>query len=91
MSSAWRTSYIGKNLIGYDLKEDCKIEITFDKSVIIDEAAERENDRSDVRDKLMTPWEYRMKWYGETEEEAKKMADELAEGEQMYGGEGDFE
>lgn len=83
--------YIGKNLIGYDLNEDCKIEITFDKSVIIDEAAERENDRSDVREKLMTPWEYRMKWYGETEEEAKKMADELSEGEQMYGGEGDFE
>ena len=35
----------------------------------------------------MPAWEYRMKWYGETEDEAKKM---LEGTEELYG-EGDLE
>lgn len=66
---------------------NANIEIVFDKSVVIDEATERETDRQDVRDKIMSPWEYRMKWYGETEEEAKEA---LESSEELYG-EGDFE
>lgn len=33
----------------------------------------RERDRQDVRDGLMQKWEYRVKWYNETEEVAKSM------------------
>jgi hypothetical protein len=32
---------------------------------------ERANDRQDMASGVMNAWEYRVKWYGETEEEAK--------------------
>jgi hypothetical protein len=38
---------------------------------VIDDETRRERDRQDVREGLMNAWEYRVKWYGETEEEAK--------------------
>lgn len=79
--------HIGNKYCGLNAAEDSDIEIVFDKSVVIDEAAERECDRQDVRDHIMSDWEYRVKWYGETEAEAKKM---LEGTEELYG-EGDFE
>lgn len=45
--------------------------VNFDDSIIEDSGAERERDRQDVRDGLMLPWEYRMKYYGEDEATAK--------------------
>ena len=45
---------------------------------LIDENAERQRDKDDVAAGLMQKWEYRVKWYGETEEDAKKA---LADGE----------
>lgn len=47
--------------------------VHFDDSIIEDSGAERERDRQDVRDGLMQPWEYRVKWYGEDESKAKAM------------------
>lgn len=70
--------HIGKHLIGADISENAEIEINFDRSVIIDDSAERLQDLQEVRDGLMTKWEYRMKWYGETEEKAKKMIAEIS-------------
>lgn len=70
--------HIGRNIIGADLNENADIEIVFDKSVIIDEAAERLQDAQDVRDGFMSKWEYRMKWYGESEGEAKAIISEIA-------------
>lgn len=80
--------WIGHSLIDERVKEDAQISVVFDQSPIIDEAAEQERDRQDMHDKVMQPWEYRMKWYGESEEEAKAAlpSDESA----MYDG-GDFE
>lgn len=49
----------------------CEITLQFDDSVIVDRESERERDRSDVRDGLMLPFEYRMRWYAEDEETAK--------------------
>lgn len=69
--------WIGKNIIGADIDTDAEIEIAFDKSVIIDEASEREQDRQDVQDGVMAKWEYRMKWHGETEDEAKAVIAEI--------------
>ena len=46
------------------------IDINFDDSIITDTQAEKKQDLSEV-DRTMNAWEYRMKWYGETEKEAK--------------------
>ena len=48
-----------------------EVTVNFDDSIIEDSDKERERDRQDVRDSLMQPWEYRMKWYGEDEDTAK--------------------
>lgn len=44
---------------------------TFKDSILVDEEEERQQDRQDVAMGVLNLWEYRMKWYGETEEEAK--------------------
>lgn len=84
--------FIGKSLIGIPININTEIEIVFDKSVIIDENAERMQDASDVRDGFMAKWEYRVKWYSETENEAKYIVSEI-EGNQtdddLMGFEGD--
>jgi hypothetical protein len=53
------------------------VTITFDDSIMIDEEGEKNSDRQDVRDGLMSKVEYRMKWYGETQEQAKKAVGEM--------------
>lgn len=63
--------YIGREILGQPVKEDAEIEIKFEDSYIIDKEQERERDRQDVLTGIMQRWEYRMKWYGETEEQAK--------------------
>ena len=45
----------------------------FDDSVIVDKEKERATDRADVAMGAMPLWEYRMKYHGETEEQAKAM------------------
>ena len=46
--------------------------------VVVDAKAERDNDRADVAMGAMALYEYRMKWYGETEEEAKAAISEIS-------------
>ena len=48
------------------------ITITFDDSIFEDTSAEMERDRADVNSGLMSPIEYRMKWYGEDDKTAHK-------------------
>ncbi|MFV0529490.1 MAG: phage capsid protein [Lachnospiraceae bacterium] len=49
----------------------------FKDSILTDESEERKQDKEDVAMGAMPLWEYRMKWYGETEGEAKaKVAQE---------------
>ena len=50
----------------------------FKDSVLTDEETERTNDRNDVSVGVMNLWEYRMKWFGEDEETAKKMIPQQA-------------
>ncbi|SCI61108.1 phage portal protein%2C putative%2C A118 family [uncultured Roseburia sp.] len=50
---------------------------TFKDSILVDEETERQQDRSDVSMGAMLLWEYRMKWYGETEEQAKAAVQQL--------------
>lgn len=65
--------WAGKTVLGENINPDAQIDIKFDESALIDEAAERAKDKEDVIDNIMLPWEYRMKWYGETEEKAKEI------------------
>ena len=81
--------HIGKNLMGADVADNAEIEIDFDRSVIIDDTAERLQDLQEVRDGLMAKWEYRVKWYGETENEAKKIISEIEDGQTVDLGFGD--
>lgn len=57
--------YNGMYTSGYEFS--CK----FNDSILTDEEAERQRDRQDVSMGAMPLWEYRAKWYGETEEQAK--------------------
>lgn len=56
------------------------VTINFDDSIIEDRPAEQQRDLQQVRDGVMALWEYRMKYFGESEEAARAMAAELAGG-----------
>lgn len=53
--------------------EEVEVMADFDDSVVVDKDSERMADRADVAAGIMQPWEYRMKHYRETEEQAKAM------------------
>ncbi len=72
---AW---YFAAVLHGMELAEPTNISVDFDDSFFIDPAAERERDLSEVRAGIMAPWEYRVKYYGDSEEHAKETARMLA-------------
>ena len=72
--------HIGNSYFSLGADESTPIDIRFDRAIIIDEAAERARDLQDVQNGLMAKWEYRMKWYGESEDKAKAMCREI-EGE----------
>ena len=63
--------YIGKTFCNADTDTETEISVSFEDGFIIDAQAERESFRQDIRDGLREPWEYRVKFFGETEEEAK--------------------
>ena len=78
--------YIGKTFCNADCDADTSITIRFEDGFVIDDETRRERDRQDIRDGLMQAWEYRVKWYGETEEEAKAMiADMKTQTENPFG------
>ena len=56
-----------------------KVSFDWDDSIITDNEKERTQDRQDVAMGAMQLWEYRVKWYGETEEIAKKMVAQEAD------------
>lgn len=63
--------YIGKAFCGANVDPETPVTINFEDGFIIDDNAAKESDRQDIRDGIMQPYEYRVKWYGETEEDAK--------------------
>lgn len=72
--------WIGGNLFEYELPQDVKVTVTIPDGVVTDDLTEKEQDRQDVRDGIMSKAEYRAKWYGETLEDAKlKIADVKSE------------
>ena len=69
--------YIGKAFCGADVDPETNITVSFEDGFIIDDVAARENDRQDIRDGVLNKWEYRQKWYGESEEEAKAAINDM--------------
>lgn len=71
----------------YDLAPDGKYTATYqwDDSVIVDAEAERLRDQQEVSQGLMQKWEYRVKWYGETEEQAKKALGDTMTDDEILG------
>jgi len=63
---------MGNNYGMGSFDEDTEVNVDFDDSIIEDKTVERANDRQDLAAGIMNPWEYRAKWYNESEEEAKK-------------------
>ena len=49
-----------------------ELQIIFDDSLFEDKESERTSARTDIQNGLMSEYEYRIKFYGETEEEAKE-------------------
>lgn len=70
--------FVGKNILGANVDDNAKIDITLSDGVVEDDTKEREQDRQDVRDGIMPKAEYRAKWYGETIEEAKAVIDSIS-------------
>lgn len=68
---------IQKELCGLPVNTEAKISIKFDDTMFTDEEAERMKDLNDVNAGLMAKWEYRVKWYGEDDESAKKHIEEI--------------
>lgn len=69
--------YIGKAFCAANVNPDAVIGVNFEDGFIIDDQTAKESDRQDVRDGIMQPWEYRVRWYGETPEEAKAAVADL--------------
>lgn len=65
-------------VLGNPLNPETEIRIDFDDSIIEDKQAERNTDRQDVAMGSMALWEYRAKWFGETEDKAKAAVQDLA-------------
>lgn len=72
---AW---YFAAVLQKMPLAEPAAVSVDFDDSFFIDPSAERERDLSEVRAGIMAPWEYRMKYYGDSEEHAREIAGVLS-------------
>lgn len=51
----------------------------WDDSIIVDAETDRQRDLNEVRQGIMQKWEFRVKWYGEDEETAKKVIAEQQE------------
>lgn len=63
--------WAAKELCGAPVDPATQITLKFSDNYVVDPDTQRERDRQDVRDGLMMKWEYRVKWYGDTEDEAK--------------------
>lgn len=73
----WNEFCNKKDIGTFNLNEEVKV--IFDDSIIEDKATEMSNDRMDVASGVMSKLEYRMKWYGETEEVAKASMSKIEE------------
>lgn len=65
--------YIGRAFLGRNVSENDCINIVFDDSVIEDKAAMMSRDLELVKAKIMAPYEFRVKYFGENTATAKRI------------------
>lgn len=65
--------FAARNVLGRDVEESTPLRVSFDDSYFIDSESERERDRAEVAAGLMLPHEFRVKWFGESEQTARAM------------------
>lgn len=70
-------------MLGYE--SEIQVTINFDDSIIEDTAAEKQQFLQEVRDGIRQKWEYRMRFFGETEEEAKAKVTEMQSDNMLMG------
>ena len=58
--------------MGEKVPDEGNVRVLFDDSIIQDTEAEKERDMKEVAAGLMQAWEYRVRWYGESEDMAKQ-------------------
>lgn len=63
---------IGNQILRNGVDSSAKIDVTLPDGIVVDDTKERAQDMKDVEQGIMSKAEYRMKWYGETLEEANK-------------------
>ncbi|MBQ6052547.1 MAG: phage portal protein [Clostridia bacterium] len=68
--------HIGEKFLGKVFDKNSGIKVIFDDSVIEDKAAMQSRDLELVKSKIMAPFEFRMKYFGEDEETAKRILSE---------------
>lgn len=61
------------NTQGAGLNGDAEINVLWDDSLLKDPEAEKASDLQAVSQGIMTAWEFRVKWMGDTKEEAQKI------------------
>ena len=59
------------------MDENAAVSVIFDDSVIEDEASVQKRDLELVKEKIMAPYEYRVKHFGEDEQTAKRIVKEI--------------
>jgi A118 family predicted phage portal protein len=67
---------LGHDICGAKTNPDAKVTIKFDDTMFSDQDAEQLRDLQLVNSGILKKWEFRVKWLGEDEETAKKMAPE---------------
>ena len=65
--------HFGRTFMGAWLPDEGQITVNFDDSIITDTMTEKQNDLAEVAAGVMPKWEYRVKWYGDSEEHAREM------------------
>ena len=71
---------LGRILFKKPVTEDCIVKITDKDGFMVDTETAKQEFRQDIAQGIRQPWEYRVKFYGENEETARKMvADEEIE------------
>ena len=58
--------------MGESVPDEGNVRVLFDDSIIQDTEAEKERDMKEVAAGFMQAWEYRVRWYRESEETARR-------------------
>lgn len=67
--------HFARAFMGVSLPDEGQITVNFDDSIITDTLSEKQQDLAEVAAGVMPKWEYRVKWYGDSEEHAKQVVD----------------